>query len=104
VRAYQFAWAPPHSRFKACHCIELPFMFGTSDAWPGAGMLAGGDAGEMAALSALMRRAWIGFVRTGDPAAGGLPWPAYHPTGRKTMLFDRVCGAVADPAGLGAQP
>ena len=43
VQAYQFDWAPPASRFKACHCIELPFVFGNLDAWPGAGMLDGGD-------------------------------------------------------------
>ena len=43
VQAYQFEWAPPASRFKACHCIELPFVFGNLDAWPGAGMLDGGD-------------------------------------------------------------
>ncbi len=43
--AYLFDWAPPGSRFRSCHCIDLPFVFGTFAAWADAPMLAGGDAG-----------------------------------------------------------
>ena len=100
--AYLFDWAPPGSRFRSCHCIELPFVFGNFPAWHDAAMLAGGDAGEMADLSAAMRRAWIAFVRDGRPASEGLPmWPRYEPVRRQTMRFGARIGAVGDPAGLG---
>jgi para-nitrobenzyl esterase len=98
VHAYRFDWSPPRSRFQACHCIELPFVFGTLDAWADAPMLAGGEAAQMAALSAVLRAHWGGFVRDGAP---GPSWPRYDPQGRLTMLFDDFCGAVGDPAGLG---
>jgi para-nitrobenzyl esterase len=101
VFAYQFDWGPPTSRFKACHCIELPFMFGTLDSWPDAPMLAGGDAGEMAALSAAMQRCWAGFVRDGNPASDGLTWAPYDAAQRATMVFGPVCGMAGNPAGLG---
>jgi para-nitrobenzyl esterase len=98
VHAYRFDWAPPHSKFKACHCIELPFTFGTFDAWPDAPMLEGGDAAQMEALSATLRAQWGRFVRDGAP---GPSWPRYDENGRLTMLFGDVCGAVGDPSGLG---
>jgi para-nitrobenzyl esterase len=100
VYAYQFDWAPPGSRFGACHCIELPFVFGTLDSWPGAGMLAGGDAATMAALSAEIRGRWAGFVRDGSP---GQDWPRYSADRRATMVFGEVCGPMGDPAGLGCR-
>jgi para-nitrobenzyl esterase len=100
VFAYQFDWAPPQSPFKACHCIELPFVFGSFPAWRDAQMLAGGDPAEMAALSALIRRAWIAFVRDGDPKHDGMPpWPAYDRAGRQTMRFASVVGPAGDPTG-----
>jgi para-nitrobenzyl esterase len=91
VFAYRFDWAPPGSRFKAGHCIELPFVFGTLDAWPGAGMLEGGDPRQMSALSTTMRRLWSGFVRDGDP---GMGWPLYDPRRRATMVFGDVVGVM----------
>jgi para-nitrobenzyl esterase len=104
VFAYRFDWAPPGSRFLACHCIELPFVFGNFPAWPDAGMLAGGDPAEMEALSAHIRAAWAAFVRDGDPSLPGLAWPRYDATHRRTMLLDRVIGVAADPAGMAHQP
>ncbi len=96
---YQFDWAAPANRFAACHCIELPFVFATFAAWPDAAMLAGGDAREMAGVASAMQRAWTSFARSGDPATPGLPWPAYTPVTRATMIFDRVLGLAGDPAG-----
>lgn len=95
--AYQFDWAPPVSPFRACHCIELPFTFGSFSAW-NAPMLEGGDPGAMAALSATMRAAWIGFARHGTPDLSGLRWPEYRSDRRWTMLYGDVIGAVGDAA------
>jgi para-nitrobenzyl esterase len=98
VHAYRFDWAPPRSPFKACHCIELPFSFGTLDAWHDAAMLRGGDPAQMAPLSAMLRAHWGHFVRAGAP---GPSWPRYDGQARLTMLFDEVCGVVGDPSGMG---
>lgn len=76
ARAYQFDWAPSASPLGACHCIELPFVFGTAGTWK-APMLEGSDPVETAALIRLVQAAWIAFVRTGDPSAGGPCWPAF---------------------------
>ena len=100
VFGYQFNWAPPGSRFHACHCIELPFVFGNFASWPDAGMLAGGGAGEMQALSAHIRAAWAAFIEHGDPSLPGLPWPRYDAGRRLTMQLDRVVSVAGDPAGM----
>jgi para-nitrobenzyl esterase len=100
--AYLFDWAAPGSRFRSCHCIDLPFVFGTFDAWHDAPMLAGGDAAQMADLSTAMRRAWIAFARTGDPAHDALPaWPRHDADRRQTMRFGARIGVAGDPAELG---
>jgi para-nitrobenzyl esterase len=102
AHAYLFDWAPPASRFRACHCIELPFVFGTFAAWRDAPMLAGGDAAQMADLSAAMRRAWIAFAQTGDPAHDALPaWPRHDADRRPTMRFGARIGVAGDPACIG---
>jgi para-nitrobenzyl esterase len=93
VFAYQFNWAPPKSPFKACHCIDLPFTFGNLDAWSDAPMLAGGDPAVMHDLSAAIRRAWIAFIRTGNPQHDDMPaWPQ-HTDGR-VMQFDTLLEPV----------
>jgi para-nitrobenzyl esterase len=100
--AYIFDWAPPASRFRSCHGIDLPFVFGTFDAYRDAPMLAGGDAAQMADLSTVMRRAWIAFVRDGAPAHAALPpWPRYDSARRPAMRLGPSIGIVNDPAGLG---
>lgn len=88
---YQFDWAAPGSALGACHCIELPFVFGTFKAFEQAPMLAprlsvpGGcpatdEQAQRSSLSRQVRQAWINFVVSGDPNQGpdsGLPlWPA----------------------------
>jgi para-nitrobenzyl esterase len=100
--AYLFDWAAPGSRFRSCHCIDLPFVFGNFPAWRDAPMLAGGDAREMMELSAAMRGAWIAFIRGGVPAHRALPdWPLHESIRRPTMRFGERIGVVGDPAGLG---
>ena len=98
VWAYQVDWAPRDSPFGACHCLELPLVFGTEAAWPGAPMLQGADLPELRDLGALMRTAWLAFARAGTPASP-LPWPRYDASRRHTMVFDSVSGPAKDPAG-----
>jgi para-nitrobenzyl esterase len=73
AHAYQFAWSPPGSPFGACHCIELPFVFGSLDAWRDAPMLAGADPAELRRLTEEVQRAWADFVHTGSPGWSAFP-------------------------------
>ncbi|MGE8602517.1 carboxylesterase family protein [Bordetella trematum] len=63
----------PSERFGACHCIELPFTFGTLDTYANAPMLAGLSPAAGQALSQRVRQAWIAFIRGGSP--GWAPAP-----------------------------
>ncbi|MNJ67830.1 Phenmedipham hydrolase [compost metagenome] len=60
----------PSARFGACHCIELPFVFGTLPAFADAPMLAGLSQGHAEQLVAQTQRAWIAFIRGDAPG-----WP-----------------------------
>ncbi len=96
---YSFDWSGPQSPWKACHCIELPFTFGTLPAWD-APMLEGLQPGLYAELSATMMAAWSRFAHSGDPSLPDLAWPQYG-TGRQTMCFGPAVRVLGDPAGLG---
>lgn len=92
---YRFDWAPVNSPFGACHCIELPFVFGTFDAFQKAPML--GEIDDRArALSALVRRAIGGFVQDGTPGCGG-HWPKFSAGAPTLMQVDSRlrCGWLA---------
>lgn len=83
---YQFDWSPPNSPFGACHCIELPFVFGNLTAWHDSPMLAGACPGTLAALVDTVQRTWIAFTRYGTPQHDGIPdWPSYQPEQPNTM-------------------
>ena len=87
---YLFTYESPAMRgaLRACHGLELPFMFGTLDV-PGQPEFAGrGEAQQQ--LSERMMDVWLTFVRSGEPS---LPvpdgkWPAYEIADRPTMQFD----------------
>jgi para-nitrobenzyl esterase len=99
---YQFDWQSPSPKpFAACHCLELPFVFGNLEDWRDAPMLDGADPAAVSALSGTMQRAWIAFVRTGSPNDASVPhWAPYEPDRRTTMRFDSRVGPVDDLAGL----
>ncbi len=93
---YQFDWASPRAGLQACHCIDLPFLFGNLDTWQAAApMLQGADAGELQDLSATFQGALCAFVRTGRPEGGSLPrWPGFGSNGA-CMHFGRRTQAGA---------
>ena len=97
VYLYQFDWPSPDRRLKSCHCLDLPFVFGTRAAFADAPMLKDADRDEIDALSAAMRASWIAFARNGDPNHATLPhWPRFDARRRAAMHFDNVCAAVGD--------
>lgn len=61
----------PTDRFGACHCIELPFVFDTLQAFADAPMLAGLPAAQGEHLARRTQAAWIAFIRGEAP-----DWPA----------------------------
>ncbi len=78
---YRFDYAPSKA-FGACHCIELPFIFGTLDAYAGAPMLGGLDAAHAAQLSRDMQSAWLAFIKGGAPS-----WQAATPSADHLRIF-----------------
>lgn len=90
---YQFDWQAATPGIGACHCIDLPFLFGNYDDWAEAPMVAGANIVDLEALGASFRGALINFVSKGDPNGPQLPaWPPYVP-GLAVMHFDRVIEA-----------
>ncbi|MEV0236073.1 carboxylesterase family protein [Nonomuraea sp. NPDC050786] len=67
AHVYQFDWSPPGSPFGACHCIELPFVFGDLDAWRASPMLTGAEPAHLERLVEQVQRTWTSFVHTGSP-------------------------------------
>ncbi|WP_041823699.1 carboxylesterase/lipase family protein [Streptantibioticus cattleyicolor] len=76
---YRFARRPSvdEAGLGATHCAELPFLFGTLDAFAVAPMLGPVDDGDRE-LAAAFGGAVAAFVSAGDPSAHGLSsWPPY---------------------------
>jgi para-nitrobenzyl esterase len=65
---------------KAYHGAELPYVFGTHDAW-----LPTTEVDRR--LSGAMMRAWVQFARTGNPNSPAVPsWPAFTGTDGAQVL------------------
>jgi para-nitrobenzyl esterase len=79
AHVYRFDWCPDGSPYGACHCIELPFVFGRLAAWREAPMLAGADPEVMRRLVGEVQTAWAAFVHGGSPG-----WPPYDHVRRFT--------------------
>ncbi|MEU9162306.1 carboxylesterase family protein [Streptomyces sp. NPDC048424] len=98
VWAYEFAFPTPahEGRLGAPHCLDLPFVFDNFDAWAHAPFLAGMDTRIRDGLARTVHRAWISFIRTGDPNHPAMPrWDRYDQRSRTTMRFDAVTAAVS---------
>jgi para-nitrobenzyl esterase len=88
---YIFKWPSPMPRLKACHALELGFVFGNRFAeFHGAGP-------EADKLDRQIQEAWIAFAKTGDPSCESLgDWPDYGQQ-RNTMLLGADSHFEADP-------
>ncbi|MEV0673063.1 carboxylesterase family protein [Mycobacterium sp. NPDC050441] len=72
VGTYRFDWAPVNAPLGACHCMELPFLFGSPQTWSDAPML-GLQRAIDNQLSVEMRTRWTQFAHHGVES---LPAPA----------------------------
>ncbi len=82
---YEFAWPSPELDLRACHAVELGFVFDNLHMPEGHG-LSGPHPPQP--LATTVHRAWIDFAAHGDPG-----WPAFDPATRPVKVFD----AVDDP-------
>ncbi len=87
VHTYEFAWPTPVGGLRACHALEIGFVFDTLG--PRSAM-----AGETAPqpLADEMHRAWVAFARDGDPG-----WTAWTPEDPAVMTFDLESAVVHGP-------
>ncbi len=87
VHAYEFAWPTPVGGLGACHALELGFVFDTL----GHGSAMAGETAPQQ-LADRMHRAWVAFVRDGDPG-----WTAWTPEDPAVMTFDVESDVVSGP-------
>jgi len=96
VYMYEARWTTPcFSGRWAPHGIELPFLFNRPRygiAWDGADSEEVRDqadpTGVRFKIGDLFLRAWLGFLRTGDPSTREIPWPVYDTSEQRTAIFD----------------
>ena len=82
-KVYMYYWTIPSSlpHRKACHAVELSYVFGN----PEENIYTGHTADE--AISDLVMQMWTNFARSGDPSVGELRWDAYNVEDRATMIL-----------------
>lgn len=85
-KAYMYFWTVPSSlpMRKACHAVELAYVFGNLEET----IYTGKTANKL--LSDTVMRMWTNFARTGDPSIGSLTWKRYSEPERATMVISRL--------------
>ena len=84
-RSYMYYWTVPSvlPLRKACHAVELAYVFGNLEETIYTGEIADET------LSDTVMQMWTNFARTGDPSIDGLVWEPYKAQTRATMLISR---------------
>jgi para-nitrobenzyl esterase len=97
VYFYRFSWPSPlgDGAVGSTHAIELPFMFDTRES-PMSQLINGPSA--PADLAHDMHKAWVSFIKAGDPSHASLPsWPR-HDASRPVMDFGVERRLLISPA------
>lgn len=98
---YRFDWSSFPLRLlglRACHGLELPFVFGNIDRNPGKYFTTLANKKVVRRISQNMQQSWINFARYGNPDPTGVAeWRKYDPAIRSTMIFNRTSHPSADP-------
>ncbi len=83
-RGYMYYWTVPSSIIfrKACHAVELAYVFGNTDET----IYTGAPADKH--ISEMVGDMWAQFARTGCPDIDGVSWPLYD-SKRRTLVIDR---------------
>lgn len=65
VTLFELSWSGEGCEFGAVHCIDLPMVLGTEEAWKAAPMLGSTPWEEWERRGKILRRAWGAFARDG---------------------------------------
>ncbi|MBQ2211591.1 MAG: carboxylesterase family protein, partial [Ruminococcus sp.] len=84
-RAYMYYWTVESKlpMRKACHAVELAYVFGNLEETIYTGEIADET------LSDTVMQMWTDFARTGDPSGDRLKWSEYDGKTRATMVISR---------------
>ena len=84
-KAYMYFWTVPSKLplRKACHAVELAYVFGNLEET----IYTGEVADET--LSDVVMQMWTNFARSGDPSTADLIWEQFTEEERKTMIISR---------------
>ncbi|AYF74260.1 carboxylesterase/lipase family protein [Nocardia yunnanensis] len=90
---YEFTWTSNAPKFQGMsfHCLDVPFAFDVLRK-DGVTAVAGDNAPQ--SLADAIHRAWVNFVRDGDPGTG---WPRYTLDRRETMIWSAAPQVQSDP-------
>jgi len=93
---YRFSYVPAamqeRMRNGAPHGFEIPFVFNTLGARPGAN-----PTPQDQAVARMANTYWANFAKTGDPNGSGLPrWPRHDPRTNEILEFQPDGSAVAE--------
>ena len=82
-RAFMYYWTVPSALplRKACHAVELAYVFGNLDE-----TLYTGERADEAIADTVMQL-WTSFARTGSPSAGDLEWKPYSKQERTSLVI-----------------
>ncbi|HYP04779.1 MAG TPA: carboxylesterase/lipase family protein [Bryobacteraceae bacterium] len=91
---YLLTWPAPYmnGRFGSVHGTDVPLIFRNPNSWP-----LTADSKDNVVLADRMAGAFIAFAKTGNPSTPELPWPAYNPKTKPTMIFDVRSKAQENP-------
>ncbi|MGE5487898.1 MAG: carboxylesterase/lipase family protein [bacterium] len=91
---YLLTWPAPFmdGRYGSVHGTDVPLIFHNPELWP---LTAGSK--EAGVVADQMAGAFIAFAKNGTPGTAELPWQAYDPASRPTMIFDVRSGVKNDP-------
>ncbi len=92
--AYMYYWLEksmiPH--YKACHAVELAYVFNNIDETIYIGQQADFN------LSLKISNMWVNFAKTGNPSIESCSWEEYEPINRKTLIVKKeILEMVDDP-------
>ena len=101
IYMYRFDWTSQPLKWvglRACHGLEIPFVFNTFNTKLGKKILLLSNNKRIHQISDEMQLAWINFARTGNPnMAGKDDWKKYEPALRTTLIYDKKNYTCQDP-------
>jgi para-nitrobenzyl esterase len=92
VYFYELDWQTPvdGGKWHSPHSLDLAMVF--DNVAKSASIVGPGP--EPQRVADQMSNAWLAFARTGNPSTPDLPWPAWRPDSRATMVFNVASAMV----------